>query len=320
MRTLAVVHPTTLLGKELRERLESRPDLCRELRLLSLDEAEVGTVTEAAGAAAFVTRLEADSFDGVDLAFFCGDVARDRPALDRMPAGVPAVLLSRGATLADAPAAIAGVRTESYVGFERVTSPDPAAIAVALLLSPLLGRGLRCAVGTIVVPVSNQGEPGVDELFEQTRSILTFAGRKHGPLYPAQIAFNLLPAADDAVEVERFVRQALGSDAPVSLQLVQSGVFHGLAVSLRVELETPVGATALRRSLAHAPGIAAARETPALGPVAAAGEENLLLGEVREAEEPGAYWIWAVMDNLVRGGALNAIEVAATLLAVGRPS
>ena len=77
MHVVAVVHPTSLLAKELRERLEARSDLCRELRLLSLDEEEIGAVTESAGAAAFVGRLEPDSLAGVDLAFFCGDIARE---------------------------------------------------------------------------------------------------------------------------------------------------------------------------------------------------------------------------------------------------
>ena len=55
------------------------------------------------------------------------------------------------------------------------------------------------------------------------------------------------------------------------------------------------------------------------GPAAAAGEETLLVGEVRAAGQPGTFWIWATMDNLVRGGALNALDLAEAMLAAGRP-
>lgn len=320
MSRVAIVHPTSLVAKELRERLESRPDLGRDLRLYSLEEEEIGAVTEAAGAATFVARLEDDSLADVDLAFFCGEIEATRAALRGLPRGIPAVILSPGATAEDGPYAVAGVRGDTLAGLDRVTSPHPAAVALALLLAPLAALRPRRAAATIVLPVSTLGDAGIDELFEQTRGILAFSGTPRSKRFAAQIAFNLLPSAEDATEIARAARESAGLDLPLSLQLVQGGVFHSLSATLEVDLETRVGPAEVRRALGRWPTIELAREPRKLGPVAAAGEEKLLVGEVREGAQAGAHRIWAVMDNLVRGGALNALELGAALVAEGPPS
>lgn len=321
MRVVAVVHPTSLLARELRERLEARPDLAGELRLLSADEEEVGALTESAGAATFVGRLDAEAFEGVDLAFLCGERGGGPEALRVLPPHLPAILLGPGAEATGAPPAVAGVHAAALAGLDRVASPHPAAVAVVLLLDALAPLAPRRAQATVVLPVSGLGDPGIEELFGQTRAILAFDGAgARGKRFPAQIAFNLLPAADDGGEIEREVASALGRELPVAVQLVQGGVFHGLAVSLRVELEGPADAAAVRRQLGHGYAVELARDARKVGPVAVAGEEKVLVGGVRAGESPGAFWIWAVMDNLVRGGALNALELAEAMLGRARPS
>lgn len=320
MNRIVLVHPTSLVGKELRERLADRPDLCREMHLLSNDETEVGTLTEFAGAATFVARLEEESFEGADLALFCGDIATDRAALALCPAAIPAILLSRGAGVADGRIAIAGVRPESWLGETRLVSPHPAAVALAQLLDPLSGFEPRQVAATAVLPVSAVSDAGLDELFEQTRGILAFSGTPRSKHFAAQIAFNLLPSGDDAEGAAASARSALGAAYPIALQLVQGGVFHSLSLSLYVELGTRPAAAEVRRRLGRAAGIAAAKDPRRLGPVAAAGEESLLLGDVRAAGTDGGYWIWAAMDNLLRGGATNAIALAERLLGAPPPA
>jgi aspartate-semialdehyde dehydrogenase len=321
MAVVAVVHPTSLLARELRERLEARPELCHDLRLLSVLEDEVGTVTESAGAATFVGRLDEDTIEGLDLLFLCGDIATDRGILERLPRGLPVILLSDGAGPDDAPAAVAGVRPEAIAGLDRVTSPHPAAVACVLLLDALRSLEPARADATVVTPVSSLGDAGIEELFEQTRGILAFSGAAtRGKRFPAQIAFNLLPGEEDVGYVERSVTQALGEAFPVSLQLVTGGVFHGVAVSLRVELGRPAPAAEVRKHLGRSPWIRLARDPRRVGPVAAAGVEDLVVGTVRATDRPGELWIWAAMDNLIRGGAANAVALAETLLGFGRPS
>ena len=114
------------------------------------------------------------------------------------------------------------------------------------------------------------------------------------------------------------------SGAPINttydVEVVQGGVFHSMAISLWVELGEEAEAAEVRKRIARSPAVSAVKQTDRLGPVAAANDERLLLGAVRAAATPGGYWVWAAMDNLVRGGALNAIGLAEELLGVGPAS
>jgi len=320
VKIVAVVHPTRLVAKDLRERLDRRPDLCREVRLLSNDEQEIGQLTESEGGAAFVARLDEVSLEGVELAFLCGEIETDRPLLDALPRGIATVILSRGASEEDGPAAVAGIRDDRLIGLDRVVSPPAVAIAVARLVAALAGHRPVAAEATAILPVSDFDSEGIDELFEETRAILAFTGRRGEGRFPAQIAFNLLPAPDDAELAARQAREALGGEPPVSLQLGRGGVFHGLLLSLHVELSTRPGAEEVRAELGRSPAIELADRPDTVGPVSVAGEGRILVGAVRDGARPGCYWIWAAMDNLVAGGADNAIGLAETLLAPGPPS
>jgi hypothetical protein len=101
MIVLAILHPSDLQGQELKERLERRPGWWDELRLLSTDEAEVGTLTEVRGAAAMVQRFTPEELEGVAVAFFCGSMAASRPILADLPRDTTAIVLAPEAEAGD---------------------------------------------------------------------------------------------------------------------------------------------------------------------------------------------------------------------------
>jgi len=316
---VALVHPTSLIGNELRQLL-ARPECSGwETRLLSVDDEEVGQVTEAGGAAAFVGRVDELAFDELDLAFFCGPLERDRRAAATLPASVPAVFAATGAGAEDGRAAIAGVRESRRAGSTRLVSAHPAAVALGLLLDPLGALGLRSARATVALPVSHGEDDGIEELFEETRRLLSFQSpTPRGKARGRQVAYNL--AADDAESdaIAAATREALADeDLPLAVQAVRAGVFHGLALQLWVELDEPPSAAELRRRLGSAPAVELARRTATVDPVGVAGGERLVVGAVRAAGT-GAFGVWAVLDNLLRGGALNALELGLELL--GQPA
>jgi aspartate-semialdehyde dehydrogenase len=322
---LAIVQPTTLLGKEVRETLERRPGLWREIRLLTAIEDEVGGLAEVAGAAALVQRADASGLAGVDLAFCCGTVEEARQVLTLLPAGATAVVLAfdladyaavaRPPAIPALPAVVAGVNLAAAGRGRALLSPHPAVILLAHLLHPLRGLGIEEAVATVVQPASMHGDPGIDELFEQTRQILTMGPRRPAPVFGAQLAFNLLPTPVPADPLVVQLSEVLAGDPPASLQLLQGGVFHSLAASLYVRFANPTDAKALRRTLGQRPHLELAKKPGHLGPIDAAAHEKILLGAVHEEPAaPGGFWLWAVMDNLTRGGALNAVEIAEEVL------
>jgi aspartate-semialdehyde dehydrogenase len=313
LTAIAILHPTNLLGKELRETIDGRhPDW--DLRLLSTREDEIGTLTEAGGSAALVGRWDPESLQGVDLAFFCGSMEDNRPALAALPPETLGVVLSFDATVEDGLPVVAGVNT-TVAGTSRVLlSPHPATVLLAHLLHPLRGLSPGEVVATVVQPVSMRDEKGLEELFESTRQIVAMTRRTPTPVFGTQLAFNLLPSSLPADPVATQLHLVLTGYPGVALHLLQGPVFHSVSASLYVRLAGETGIQALRKALAASPVLETADKPRLLGPVDAAASDKIILGSVRKDEAGGGFWLWAVMDNLTRGGALNALEIAESLL------
>lgn len=311
MTAIAILHPTNLLGKELRETIDSRRPDWTDLRLLSSREAEIGTLTEAAGAAALVGRYEPEALAGVDVAFLCGTMADNRPLLAGLPAGTLAILLSPDATVEDGLPVVAGVNLEAAAGVEVVVSPHPATVLLAHLLHPLRELAPEMAVATLLLPATVKDEPGLEELFEQTRQIVAMTGRTPTPVFGSQLAFNVLPAQQPAAPIAAQLRAVLGGP-PVALQVLQAAVFHSLSASLWVRCAGNPGVQAVRKALDGHPLLEVASRPRLLGPIDAAAHDKVLFGGLRQDES--GLWLWAVMDNLTRGGALNALEIAEGLI------
>ncbi len=314
MTVLAILHPANLLGKELRETLgRGVADLpWQEIRLLSTVEEEIGTLTEIGGAAAIVNRCEPDSLQGVSVAFFCGPVAVTRPLLASLPPDATGVVLSPDAAPGDGYPVVAGINTRPASSAGNVLlSPHPATVMLAHLLHPLAVFDVRQAVATIVQPASLHDDAGIEELFEQSRQIVAMTPRQRSKVFGAQLAFNLLPAAGGEARAEAVaaeVATVLGTLPDLSVQLLQGSAFHCLALSLHLQCATPPSQSALRKALAASPYVEAAADPRHLGPIDAAASDKVLVGTVHT--HGTGVWLWAAMDNLTRGGAVNAIEIA----------
>lgn len=326
MTEIAILEPTTLLGTELREELERRPHLWDRISLFATSEDEEGKVTEAAGGAAVVARAEPDALASADLIFGCGTIASDLPLVrNRIEDGSPgatAILLSSGATTEHGEPVISGVNPDTATTGGVLVSPDAAAVALSYLLAPLAGaRGLGAvdAAATVVLPVSRFGTPGLESLLDQTRDIVAMTGERRPSVFERQLAFSLYPApAEETPGLSGLVRRTLGSDLPVTVQCLQGAVFHGISVALFVRFAEDPGEEAVREALSSQKHVlvsgADAKPVEVPAPVDAAASDEVLVGRVRhDPDLAGGYWIWAVMDNLTRGGALNGVEVAELL-------
>lgn len=309
MSSIAILHPANLVGKELREALESRMKEWREVRLLSVDPEEVGTLTEVMGAAAIVQRYDPDSLKDVSTVYFCGPINANRPVFDDVPAGAVTVVLSPDATLDDGEPIVAGVNTDAARSGVRLLSPNPAVVLLAHVLAPLRSFQPVDLVATLIQPASTQGDPGIQELFEGTREIVAMIGRSPKPVYGAQLSFNLLPTTAEELPLSGLLQKILPEMPPVPLQVLQGGVFHGLAASLHVRFGASATIKAIQKALKANPNVEIADDPRHLGPVTAATSDKVMVGTI-QPDPAGGFWFWAVMDNLTRGGALNAIEVA----------
>jgi len=309
MSVVAIVHPTGFVGTEIRETLERRHDLWRELRLLSTHEDEIGILTEVAGSAVMVTKLEKGDLDGIDVAFFCGGIQETRALLADRPAAMTAVILSIDANPEDGVPVVSGINIDQARRSETLLCPHPAAVLLSHLVYPLRAYGPRRAVGTFLEPASTEGKQALDEVFEQTRAILSFSSDQPREIFSTQMAFNVIPGRRGE-HVAGQVAALVGGEIEIYVQLLRCGVFHSFGASVHLTLTRDPGEEAVRKALAAHPGNDASPDPDLLGMIDAAGRDEVLIGPVEGVSGlPGTYRIWAVMDNLTCGAAVNALHI-----------
>lgn len=312
MGRIGLVHPNSLLGKELRGRLEKRPELASELVLLATDEEEVGTVAELAGEATFVKRLDPRDPGDFDLLILTGDRKRDQPVWSALPPTLDVLLLSRGTLPEDAPLAFPGFFHPEDGPDRRWRSPDPGTVALATLLEALAPLSWKSAFACLLLPVSWVTDSGLDHLFEEARSILNFSSRPEQEGFPGQIAFNLLPVPEAGQKIEAELRSILGSVPPISVATAYVGVFHGISGFLQLELSRSSSSSEAAELLRGSDRFEWVEEPPGANPVAAAREETFQVGPFTLSAEGNHLTYWFSMDNLVRG----QVDIAEALIEI----
>ena len=192
-----------------------------------------------------------------------------------------------------------------------MVSPHAGAVLLAHLLAPLVPLGLVDARATLVQPASAQGKRGLDELFEQTRSLLAFSSERPEEVFGRQLAFNLYPAPRP--DLGPRVASVLSGDVTVSAQLLQAGVFHGVSASVEVDFGFELSEAEIAEAYETGSFLAAVDDAEP-SPVDAANREVGLVGSIQRGPGESRFWLWAVLDNLTLGAAENAVRLAEPLL------
>jgi aspartate-semialdehyde dehydrogenase len=317
LTTLAVIEPNTLNGAELRQELRQRRELWSEVRLLSREsDYETATLSELDGAA-LVQPLSAENLVGVDLMFVCGDYDDAAPPWQLTSDTTTTVLVTPDSSPQVGIPVVAGVNAETATAGDLLISPHPAVVLLALLLDPLRSLGLADAAAWLVQPATMRGRRGLDELMEQSRALLAFSEERPTEVFGQQLTFNLLPTTDATAPLADLLTDLLGGAVTPAIEIVQGAIFHSFTSSVLVSFTEDPGSEAIEAALGAHPLLEPhdPQSGPGPGPIAAAGSKKVLLGPVEPASgQPGRYWLRAVMDNLTRGGAVNALEIAATVL------
>ena len=316
MSRIGILEPLGLVGKELRDQLESRRALWREVRLFSQREAGIGTLTDVGGAAAMVRQLERDDLDSLDLLLVCDPRPEELEFLGSVPDTLGVVVVAPTTSVPAGRPVVAGAGLDGIRRGEILVSPHPAVVGLAHLLRPLLALGLDEIVVTVLRPVSMYDQEALGEVFEQTRALLEFKTPSAGSRFSEQVAFNVLPgSAEEAAAMVEQLGAVLAGPTRIAAHSLQAGVFHGLAMSVFCQLAPGVGIEEVTAALCGEERLEMAETPETVGPVAAAVGDSVLVGEVKAAPgRPGGFWLWAALDNLTRGGASNAMEVATRLL------
>jgi aspartate-semialdehyde dehydrogenase len=231
----------------------------------------------------------------------------------------------------DVPLVVAEVNPEALEGHNGIiANPNCSTMQMIVALKPLYDEaGIERLVISTYQAVSGTGKAAIDELMEQAHAILHGQEATRPAIYPHQIAFNVLaqagsfPAGDDHTDEERKLinetRKILGDPAiKVSATCVRVPVATGHSEAVNVETREPLSPERARELLAAAPGVTVL-DDPAAGlyPMAidAAGKDDVFVGRIRR--DPGnerAIDLFIVADNLRKGAATNAVQVAELLI------
>jgi len=324
---VAVVGATGAVGEVLLAVLEERAFPARDIRLLA-SERSAGSTVRLGGTAHTVRPVTPDAFEGVDLVFFAATGSLSR---DLAPAAV-----ERGATVIDksgtwrmdpsVPLVVPEINAEAIDGSRGIiASPNCTTVGVAMALAPIeRAAGIAHVVVTTLQAASGAGREGVEALVRERGGAEDF----DPALFAAPIHDNVVPLcegfADDGYSTEEHklrgeLRKLLGRpELPVSVTCVRVPVAVGHSAALLVRTRRPLSAEDARACLGAWPGVEVV-DDPARRLVPTAhdvrGRDAVLVGRVRREQDGDGLWLWQVADNLRKGAATNAVQIAETWMA-----
>jgi aspartate-semialdehyde dehydrogenase len=336
---VGIVGATGLVGGIMRTLLAEREFPVSDLRLFA-SARSAGRALPWAGGEITVEDAATADFGGVDLALFAaGATLSKQLAPEVAAAGATVVDNSSGWRHdPDVPLVVAEVNPHALDSIPKgiVANPNCTTMVAMPVLKPLHDEaGLRRIVVSTYQSVSGAGLRGIAELEKQVIDVaprsgeLAYSGRAvefpAPEIYVAPIAFNVIPLAgklvDDETDEEHKFRHESRKileipDLPVSCTCVRVPVYTGHCVSLNVEFDRPLSPERARELLAAAPGVVLA-DVPT--PLAAAGTDPSMVGRIRRDDGGhNGLALFVSGDNLRKGAALNAVQVAEALVARGR--
>ncbi len=326
---VAIVGATGAVGLELLRVMERRDFPVADLRLLASSRSN-GKKLQFRGREFPVAAVTKDSFAGIDLAFFSAGsgIAKEFAPIAR-DAGAVVVDNSSAFRMEDTvPLVIPEINPEDARQHRGIIANPNCTTAVALMALYPLHRvfGLRRVFGASYQAVSGSGARAIEELRRQCEA-LARGGEAVAEVYPHTIAFNALPHVDSFLESgytkEEMKLQNEGRKMmhlphfQASITCVRVPVYRAHSVALTAEFERPVSLDAARDALAKAPGLDLIDE-PAGNrypmPLEAAGKDNCQAGRLRiDCALENGLSLWVSGDQLLKGAALNAVQIAELL-------
>jgi len=231
---------------------------------------------------------------------------------------------------ADVPLIVPEVNADAVAGFRKkgiIANPNCSTAQLVVALKPLHDKArIKRVVVATYQSVSGAGKEAMDELFSQTKSVYVL-GEIEAKKFPKRIAFNVIPQIDvfqdDGFTREEWkmvveTKKILDPKIKLVATCVRVPVFVGHSEAVNIEFEEPITADEAREILRNAPGCIVIDKREAGGyvtPYEAAGEDATYISRIREdATVENGLVLWVVSDNLRKGAALNAIQIAECLI------
>lgn len=325
---VAIVGATGAVGNEMIRILEERDFPVDALTLLA-SERSLGKSLEFKGKEIPVAVLNDASFGGIEIALFsAGGGISERFAPAAVKAGSVVIdNTSAFRMVNDIPLVVPEVNPEAialYTNKGIIANPNCSTIQMVVALKPIHDavRIKRVVVSTYQA-VSGTGKKAIEELELQTRALMSFEDPVV-KVYPHQIAFNCLPQIDVFLEngytkeemkmVNETKKIMNDPSMAVTATTVRVPVFYGHSESVNIETEKKITPAEVKELLSNAPGVVVIddpKERRYPMAIDAAGKDETFVGRIREDESiPHGINMWIVSDNIRKGAALNAVQIA----------
>ena len=332
---VAVVGATGAVGGEMLNILAEREFPADEVVALASRGSEGKEISYGEARVLKVRALEGFDFEGTDLGLFSPGAAVSKVHAPRAAAAGCVVIDNTSQFRMDeqVPLVVPEVNPEALERFREkniVANPNCSTIQMVMALKPLHDLAVvRRVVVATYQSVSGAGREAMDELFDQTKGI--YETRPPEPkLFPKQIAFNVIPQIDVflaggatkeewkmAVETQKILDPAI----EVAATCVRVPVFVGHALALNVEFEHEIDVDEARGALAEFEGVLLVDrpdEGEYVTPLECVGEYGVFVSRLRQDPTvPHGLQMWVVADNLRKGAALNAVQIAEKLVEEG---
>jgi aspartate-semialdehyde dehydrogenase len=334
MRTfsVAVVGATGAVGNEMIRILEERNFPVGQLKLLA-SARSLGKSLEYRGKSIPVEVLDENSFTGVQIGLFSagGSISEKFAPIAARAGCVVIDNTSVFRMVPDIPLVVPEVNAEAIGQYKKtgiIANPNCSTIQMVVALKPIHDavRIKRIVVSTYQA-VSGTGKKAIDELDAQARAML--AGQEPVvKVYPHQIAFNCLPQIDvfldngytkEEMKMINETKKIMNDPSiAVTATTVRVPVFYAHSESINIETEKKITPAQVRDLLSRAPGVKVV-DDPSQRlyplPIHAAGKDDTYVGRIREDESiANGINMWVVSDNLRKGAALNAVQIAEILV------
>ena len=324
MTRIAVVGATGNVGRVMLQVLRERGFDAEQLVLFAsprsagmvIDELPVHVLDETA------------DLSGIDIALFSAGASTSREWAQRFVDHGATVIDNSSAFRRDPeiPLVVAEVNPHALAGHHGiVANPNCSTMQLMVALAPIhRAVGIERLIVSTYQSVSGTGKAALDELDAQSHAALAGAPLPDPVLYPDHIAFNVIGAAgsfaegDDHTDEERKMmfetRKILEDDEiGVAVTCVRVPVRVGHSESVNLQTREPLSAEQATELLAEAPGVTL---TAVPSPLAAEGHDEVFVGRIRrDQSHPRALSMWVVSDNLRKGAATNAVQIAQLLIA-----
>jgi aspartate-semialdehyde dehydrogenase len=326
---VAVVGATGAVGTEMIATLQQRQFPVGKLRLFASEKSE-GRSLEFKGKKISVETINENSFKGIDIALFSAGAERSKKWAP-VAARSGCVVIDNSSQWRmdpEVPLVVPEVNPHDLDWHKGIiANPNCSTIQMVVALKPIHDAAkIRRVVVTTFQAVSGTGKKAMDELMQQTADLLNFKNIKCN-VYPHQIAFNVLPQIDkfldngytkEEMKMVNETRKIIGDNSiRVTATTVRVPVFRGHSEALNIETKKKLTANQVRELLAQAPGVIvfdAPEKSIYPLPIHCDGKDEVFVGRIREDESiENGINMWIVSDNLRKGAALNAVQIAEVL-------